>query len=117
MKLREARVLFSTLLAQLPQEASRLGYDLAFDEVKRPQALADLYAAQGVGVRNSAHVNGLAVDVLLYKDGVYLTGAEGYDTLGTFWKSLHPLCRWGGDFKSGVKKDYGHYSLEFGGVQ
>lgn len=31
-----------------------------------------------------------------------------WDEIGAFWLSLHPLCRWGGTFKS---KDYNHVSL------
>ncbi len=113
MSLREARVLFSSLLAQLPAKAVELGLELAYDQVKRPAELAKLYEAQGIGVARSAHLNGLAADVILYRDGKYLTDSEDYRTLGEFWKTLHPRCRWGGDFK---KKDGNHFSLEFEGV-
>ena len=40
--------------------------------------------------------------------------------LGAYWKSLHPLNRWGGDFRNskGEKiNDFNHFSMEHGGVQ
>lgn len=115
MSLREKRVLFSTLMAKLVGKAEVLGLELAFDEVKRSADTAALYEAQGKGVAKSAHLNGLAVDVLLYtKAGEYLTKSEDYKPLGDFWKSLHPLCRWGGDF---TKRDGNHFSLEHGGLK
>lgn len=115
MSLREARVLFTSLAAKLPGKAEVLGLELAYDQVKRPPELAKLYAQQGKGVEQSAHLNGLAVDVLLYAPlGQYLTKTEDYSQLGEFWKSLHPLCRWGGDFS---KKDGNHFSLEYGGLK
>lgn len=117
MKLWEARVLFSTLAAKLPGKAEVLGLKLAFDEVKRSKACALLYAQSGVGVKNSAHLNGLAVDVILYtRAGDYLTKTEDYALLGTFWKSLHPDCRWGGDFTD-PRPDGNHFSLEYKGVK
>lgn len=110
MTLRQARCLMATLVAQLVQEALRLGYEIALDEGKNNQ---------GVGHKvNSNHYLGLAQDFLLYKNGKYLTLSEDYKDLGEFWKTLHPLCRWGGDFKDGAgrpKPDGNHVSLEWGG--
>ena len=31
-----------------------------------------------------------------------------WDRLGTYWKALHPLCRWGGDFET---RDLNHFSV------
>lgn len=73
-------------------------YDLA-------QTLEDNRA--GAGVKLSYHGKRLAVDFNVFKNGVYLTDTKDLDPLGTFWKSLDPLCRWGGDFK---KPDGNHFS-------
>lgn len=63
---------------------------------------------------NSAHYNRLAIDLNLFDDGVYVTGRHPvFGMLGDYWKSLHPLCRWGGDFAS---KDFNHFSIEHNGV-
>jgi hypothetical protein len=113
MTLREARVLFSSLLATLPAKAKELGYELAYHEVYRPEEMARLYKARGVGVYPSSHTQGLAADVVLYRDAKYLPLTEDYASLGAYWKGLHPDCRWGGDFK---KPDGNHFSLKFQGV-
>jgi len=54
----------------------------------------------------------LAVDLELFKDGAYLTKTEDHKALGEYWKTLHELCRWGGDFDDG-----NHYSLTHGGMK
>ena len=65
-------------------------------------------------MKNSLHYEGLATDIDLYKDGVYLTKSEDHAIFGAYWKSLDPDCCWGGDFKD---KDGNHYSTQFGGRQ
>lgn len=115
MTLVEARVLFTMLTSTLPIKAAALGLGLAWGECLRPPAVAKYYAATGQGEEHSAHLNGLAVDTVLYKDGEPLKKTEEYAELGEWWKSLHPLCRWGGDFKT--RKDGNHFSLEYGGIQ
>jgi hypothetical protein len=67
------------------------------------------------GIAMSNHQVGLAVDLNLFKDGVYLQTTEDHARLGAFWKALHPLARWGGDFRP--KPDGNHYSFEYNGVK
>ena len=112
MKLSEKRILFSRLLAKLILWASDNGYDLAFDQVKRTESEAKANAAKGIGIANSLHLIGLAADLNLYINGVYQTTSEAHKEIGRYWKSLHPDCRWGGDFS---KPDGNHYSLEHEG--
>ena len=57
---------------------------------------------------NSVHKQRLAIDLNLFKGGVYQTSTEAHKPLGEYWKSLHPLCRWGGDFST---PDGNHYSM------
>ena len=38
----------------------------------------------------------------------YDEAPEVWDRLGTYWKAIHPLCRWGGDFAS---RDLNHFSV------
>jgi len=116
MKLSEKRALFTQLLAQLILWAGTQDrVSVALDQVKRTQAEADANAKSGAGISNSLHLLGLAGDLILYKDGKYMDKSEDYKFLGDYWKSLHPLCRWGGDFKS--RPDGNHFSLEHEGVQ
>ena len=65
----------------------------------------------------SMHYDRLAADLNLFIfsiDGTW-EYVESYDQspvlwdrLGTYWKSLHPLCRWGGDFET---RDLNHFSI------
>lgn len=111
MSLRQARCDFSRCLADLIIHATELGYEAAFDEVTERITEKDPTSDH---MKGSLHHIGLAGDVLLYKDGKYLTSTEEYLPLGTFWESLGitrnlPL-RWGGRFKDG-----NHFSYEWGG--
>lgn len=108
------RCLFTHNIALLLIWAETQGMDVALDQVKRTQAEADANAASGAGISNSLHLEGLAADILLYVDGVYQTASSAYETLGKYWKSLHPLNRWGGDF---AKPDGDHFSMADNGVE
>ncbi len=112
MTLREARCLFSRLIAELVQDAYAHGYEVAIGEVTRDQRVAALNAAAGKGIANSLHLVGLAADLHLYREGRYLALTEDHAELGALWKGKHQLCRWGGDFK---RQDGNHYSLSWGG--
>ncbi len=110
----DRRRLFSFCISLLIQEINRQAFSCALDTGKTE--------ASGEGhLPGGCHPVGLAEDVLLYadtdKDGEqddYLTDSEAHRPFGTFWKSLHPLCCWGGDFKDAQgrpKPDGNHYSI------
>jgi len=61
-----------------------------------------------IGIVMSLHRLKLAIDLILFKNGEPCWDSEQYEPLGIFWKSLNPLCRWGGDFSN---PDGGHFSL------
>lgn len=97
------------------------GYELSDGEAMRDPRIAQLNAASGAGISNSLHGIRLARDWNLFKDvtpkgdeDIYQKDSEAYKPLGTFWKSLHPLCRWGGDF---TRPDGNHFSMEHEGVK
>lgn len=112
MKLREARCLFSRLISDLVLWAFEQGYEVSYEEVKRSKAQADANAASGAGISNSLHLDGLAADLNLYIGGEYQPTSEAHAEIGAKWKTMHPLCRWGGDFR---KPDGNHYSIEWEG--
>jgi len=112
MTLRQARCLFTHLLTILLEEAEALGFEVAIGETVRDAQTAARNAKAGKGIINSLHLVGLACDLNLYRGGVYLGATEDHRQLGTYWKALHPLCRWGGDFK---RADGNHYSLSWEG--
>lgn len=99
---------FAQSVARLIQKASQLGYGVTLGEAWRSPEQAAMNAASGSGVSNSLHTERLAIDINLFRDGVYITDDEGHSMLGIWWKALGPKYRWGGDF---AKRDFNHYSL------
>ena len=99
---------FVRMVADLILFAYRSGYELSFAEAYRPPDVAELYARQGRGIRNSLHCERLAVDFNLFRDGQYLDSTEAHRPLGEYWESIGGT--WGGRFNDG-----GHYSLAHGG--
>ncbi len=100
MTLKEARISFSFFFLKLLQKAIEFGYDFAFDEVTNHQ---------GTGhKKGSLHYDGCAGDLILYKNGIYLTETEDYRLLGEYWESLNSNCKWGGRFS---KSDGNHFSF------
>lgn len=114
MTLSEKQRLFVRLIGQLIQWAYTNGYELTFSEAYRTPEQAALNAKTGAGISNSLHIKRLALDLNLFIQGAYQTDSETYHPLGEFWKSLNPLCRWGGDFS---KPDGNHFSIEHEGVK
>jgi len=66
---------------------------------------------------NSLHYDGLAMDIILTKDGKVLDKTEDHKTFGDFWEGLHADCFWGGNGikPDGLKYDGNHYSVTYQG--
>lgn len=73
-------------------------------------ALAIANNGKANGILLSLHRESLAVDISLFKDGVYLTSSDDYAFAGRQWEALHSLARWGGKFGDG-----NHFSFEWQG--
>lgn len=114
MTLGEKQRLFVKLIGQLIAWAYANGFELTFGEAQRSAEQAKANAASGAGIANSLHLIRLAIDLNLFKDGLYQQQTEAYKPLGDYWKSLNDLCRWGGDFKS--RPDGNHFSITHNGV-
>jgi hypothetical protein len=106
---------FLPLVAKLIEWAYSNGYELTAGECYRSPEQAALNAQHGTGIANSLHILRLAVDLNVFKDGVYQTDKEPYRPLGDYWVTLDPLCRWGGNWTT--RDDPFHFSLEWGGIQ
>jgi len=104
---------FPPLVAQLIQWVYAQGYTLTLGEAWRSPQEAAINAQTGAGIANSLHTQKLAIDLNLFKDGQYLSDLESYRPLGDYWKTLHPLARYGGDFSS---PDMDHFSLTWDGI-
>lgn len=107
--------LFAQCLAELISWALGEGYFVTLGEVYRSPEEAKRLAGTGAGIVRSLHCDRLAADLNLFKAGRFLTKSEEYAAAGTQWKSIHPLCRWGGDFKT--RPDGNHFSIEYDGRQ
>lgn len=135
MSLRVQRCKFTQMAALLAQKAVEMGYEVAFLEVQRSPVqaevnglrrdqkieaaglleqkyptIAGLIAKSPKGIKNSIHRIGLAVDIALYRDGVYLTKSTDYEPLGVWWESIGGA--WGGRWSDG-----NHFSLPYNGVK
>lgn len=110
----KAQTEFTAAVGKLLVWAAEQGHQLTFGEAYRTPEQAALNAKSGIGIANSNHTRRLAVDLMLFENGVYQTGVEPYRVLGDYWKTLHPLARWGGSFH---KPDADHFSFEWQGVQ
>lgn len=106
---------FAQSTARLIQKAAELGYGVTFGDAYRSPQQAQANAASGSGISNSLHIDRLAIDLNLFKDGVYIQDDTGHRELGAWWKTLGPRYRWGGDFST--RKDFNHYSLSPDGVR
>jgi len=82
---------FMLNLSKLIQRAYELGFTLSG---------GDLWAHDG-HKENSLHYKRLAIDLNLFKDGVWLKKSEDHKPLGDYWESLDPQNRWGGRFSDG----------------
>ena len=106
---------FLPLVSKLIEFAYAQGYELTAGECYRSPEQAALNAQHGVGIANSLHILRLAIDLQLFKDGVYITDTPSYAPLGEYWKTLDPACAWGGDFQT--RPDGNHFSLSWGGIK
>ena len=108
--LRQKQSRFVRLVAQLIEYAYANGYELTFGEAWRTPEQAKLNASAGRGISNSLHLDRLAVDFNLFKDGKFLSKTEDHKFLGEYWESLDKDTTWGGRFNDG-----NHYSIKHGG--
>ena len=102
--------IFTKNIASLINYTYEQGYTLTLGEAYRTAEQAEIYAKEGKGIVHSLHIQRLAVDFNLFKDGVYMMSKESYEPLGAYWKTLHPNNRWGGDFVHLV--DSNHFEMQ-----
>jgi hypothetical protein len=101
----DKRALFTSLLPKLIDKMIADGY-------------TPLHGKDGLKhMKNSLHYDGLAVDIDLFKDGVYLASTEDHKPFGDYWESLHEDTFWGGNGikPDGLKYDGNHYSVTYQG--
>jgi hypothetical protein len=108
MTVGQKQELFMELLPKLLNRIHDSGFQVRGGELERGPAQAAANQMKGSGISNSLHLIRLAIDLHLFKDGRYLVMSEHHRPFGAYWKTLHPLCKWGGDFS---RPDGNHYSV------
>jgi len=101
---------FSLAIANLILAADRMGYAVTFGDAYRdPRLHGAIGEARGYGHPRSAHKMRLAVDLNLFKDGVYLTGGWAHAPLHDVWDAMGGAPR--------IAHDMNHYSFEHDGMR
>lgn len=107
MSLREQQSQFARMVYDLMGFAFRNGYELTFGDAYRdPRLHGEFGKKKGYGAAKSFHKKRLAIDLNLFKDGLWLNTTEDHLMLGEYWESIGGT--WGGRFKT---PDGNHYSL------
>ena len=109
MNLIDKQKQFGGMVSLLLHYATYLGYEYTLGEVERREEIREAHVAIGSHPR-STHFKKLALDLHLFKDGVYQVASEDHQKLGEFWEFLGGT--WGGRFNDG-----NHYSLAHQGVR
>lgn len=100
---------FTRMVADLIIFAYAQGYELTLgDAFRDPRVHGAVGEKKSYSSANSLHKERLAIDLNLFKDGMFLAQSEDHRPLGEYWESLGGS--WGGRFNDG-----NHYSLEHGG--
>ena len=95
MSLRRQQSKFAKALGSLLCYAYLSGYEIT---------LGDTYPGKFKHRLNGAHPKGLAIDINLFINDIYMEDTLSHTLLGKYWKTLGGI--WGGDFK---KPDGNHY--------
>lgn len=102
----------SFFITQIPRAYPSM--QVTFGEAHRPTWVAAEYARRGMGIATSLHTQRLAVDLMLFENGAYVTDGERYRPLADLWKAVAPpfgvVPGAGVDFRDG-----NHFSCAYQG--
>ena len=99
---------FSLAVAWLILKASSMGYQVTLGDAYRdPRVFGQVGEKRGYGAANSKHKRRLAIDLNLFKDGVFLQGTDDHRELGAAWEKQFPDAVWGGRFADGPHYQWG----------
>jgi hypothetical protein len=111
MTLRQKQSKFARMVADLILKAYELGYEITLGDAYRdPRLHGGVGLKKGYGHSKSCHKIRLAIDLNLFKDGVFLDKSDDHKILGEWWESQGGT--WGGRFNDG-----NHYSLSHEGMK
>jgi hypothetical protein len=94
------------MIPRLIDKAIEMGFEVTLGDAYRdPRLFGEHGEEKGYGAARSFHKRRMAIDLNLFKDGVFQATTEAHRPLGEWWKSMGGS--WGGDFRS---PDGNHYS-------
>lgn len=100
MSLVEEQNAFLLDVCKLIRYAADNGWVVTGGELFRTLEQQELHFKAGRSkTMNSNHLRRLAIDLNFFKGGVLVRDAKQLVDLGTYWESLHPKNRWGGNWK------------------
>jgi hypothetical protein len=79
--------------------ATEKGWVITGGELFRTPEQQEIYLKTGRSkTMKSLHLNRCAIDLNFFKDGKLIWDKNSISELGTYWESLNPKNRWGGNF-------------------
>ena len=88
-------------VCRLIQYATSQGWTITGGELYRTLEQQQIHVKAGRSkTMNSNHLRRLAIDLNFFKDGKLVWDKNTIAPLGSYWETLHPKNRWGGNFKS-----------------
>jgi len=101
MSLSDEQSKFLLDACKLIEYATALGWTVTAGELYRTQAQQEIYFKEGkTKTMQSNHMRRLAIDLNFLKNGQPVWDKAALQEIGSFWESMNPLNRWGGNFKS-----------------
>ena len=104
-ELQKLQFRFAVLTAMLLQEIIGRGYQFTWGDAFRDPRATFPYSHKA-----SLHNCRLAIDLQIFRNGVWLRKGEDFEDLGIYWESIGGS--WGGRFDDG-----GHFSLAYNGMR
>ena len=88
-------------VCKLIEFATKEGWAVTGGELYRTVEQQQMHVKAGRSrTMNSNHLKRCAIDLNFFKDGKLVWDRTALGPLGTYWESLNPKNRWGGNFKS-----------------
>ena len=104
----EEQARFAQAVAWLINTAFAMGYQVTLGDCFRdPRVFGGMGERKGYGSPKSKHKRRLAIDLNLFKDGLFLQGTEDHRALGEAWERQYPDAVWGGRFNDGNHYQWG----------
>lgn len=104
------QAIFLLNFCKLISFATSKGFQVTAGELLRTVDQQKIYVQTGRSkTMDSNHLKKLAGDLNFFLNGEYICTKEALLEVGTYWESLHPKNRWGGNFSK--FKDVPHFEM------